>query len=223
MNEEKDIQLTPEELEEAIADFKAKKANTSAADCENTDEDENIEESEDTTKEDGDCETTENEDDDIIDKIIEFLGTLKAGKKPADNEDSEDDESEDDEEKSDSEDDEENKSINADSADELFRQRLSICRTGDKLHMDGLENKSIIDGKKAIIKKVLPNIRLDGKSKAYIDAAYDLAVSEASKRKDVSYQRNQMRAGTIRKDSSDGKSMAEQAREKMIKRNGGNE
>ena len=38
-------------------------------------------------------------------------------------------------------------SLNADSADEIFRQRLSICRVGDKLRMDGLENKSILDGK----------------------------------------------------------------------------
>ena len=33
-------------------------------------------------------------------------------------------------------------SMNNDSADEIFRQRLSICRMGDKLHLDGLEARA---------------------------------------------------------------------------------
>ena len=72
-------------------------------------------------------------------------------------------------------------SMNNDSADEIIRQRLSICRMGDKLHMDGLENKSILEGKKAIIRKVYPDMRLDGKPRAYVDAAYDLAVNTREK------------------------------------------
>lgn len=113
-------------------------------------------------------------------------------------------------------------SLNADSADEIFRQRLSICRVGDKLRMDGLENKSILDGKKAIIKKVLPDMRLDGKSAAYIDAMYDLAVNEVNKRKGTDYQRQQMAQNPAKHaDSSENVSMAHAARERMIK--GGNE
>ena len=113
-------------------------------------------------------------------------------------------------------------SLNADSADEIFRQRLSICRVGDKLRMDGLEGKSILEGKKAIIKKVLPDMRLDGKSTAYIDAMYDLAVNEVNKRKGTDYQRQQMAQNPAKRtDSSENVSMAHAARERMIK--GGNE
>ena len=113
-------------------------------------------------------------------------------------------------------------SLNADSADEIFRQRLSICRVGDKVRMGGLENKSILDGKKAIIKKVLPDMRLDGKSTAYIDAMYDLAVNEVNKRKGTDYQRQQMAQNPAKHaDSSENVSMARAARERMIK--GGNE
>ncbi len=116
------------------------------------------------------------------------------------------------------------KSLNADSADKIFRERLNICRIGDKLNIDGLERKSIIDGKKAIINKVYPDMRLDGKSNAYINAAYDLAINEAGKRKDVNYQRQQMLGTkpTYAMDSNT-KSMALLARERMIEREGGNE
>ncbi len=116
-------------------------------------------------------------------------------------------------------------SMNNDSADDIFRQRLSICRMGDKLHMDGLENKSIIEGKKAIVKKVFPEMRLDGKSKTYVDAAYDLAVNAANKRKDVAYQKQQMSATPAPQQRADGQtgSNAAAARQRMIEREGGNE
>lgn len=118
------------------------------------------------------------------------------------------------------------RSLNADSADDLFRQRLGICRVGDRLGIEGLESMSILDGKKAVIEKVLPDMRLDGKDTAYVDAAYDIAVEKACRRKDVDYQRQQMGAGippAMRTDGigSDG-SMASQARLKMIEREGGN-
>ena len=93
--------------------------------------------------------------------------------------------------------------------------------------MDGLEDKSITDGKKAIIAKVLPGIRLDGKSKAYIDACYDLAVSKVNERKDADYQRRQMTGGRVqsnqRNDCNNGVSMASAARQRMLDREGGNE
>ena len=120
--------------------------------------------------------------------------------------------------------DDKSKSLNADSADDIFRQRLSICRIGDKLRMDGLEEKSIIEGKKAIIKKVFPSMRLDGKSRAYVDASYDLAVNEVSRRKDTDYQRRQMASGTQKRmDGRTGTSMASAARQRMMDRGGGNE
>ena len=132
------------------------------------------------------------------------------------------DDGEDEEENKDGSDDE-SKSLNADSADKIFSQRLAICRIGDKLHMDGLENMSIKQGKKAIISKVLPNMRMDGKSDAYIDAMFDLAVGEASKHKDVAYQKQQMTAQTFKKRTDSNESMAASARKKMIEREGGNE
>lgn len=114
--------------------------------------------------------------------------------------------------------------LNADSADELFRQRLGICRMGDKLGMDGLEKKSLADGKRAIIAKVLPGLRMDGKGGAYLDAAYDLAVCEVNKRKDVNYQRQQMRGKpVVRTDGSGNESMAASARQRMIDRENGKE
>lgn len=116
-------------------------------------------------------------------------------------------------------------SMNNDSADEIIRQRLSICRMGDKLHMDGLENKSILEGKKAIIRKVYPDMRLDGKPRAYVDAAYDLAVNTASKRKNVEFQKQQMSANPAPQQRADGQagSSAAAARQRMIEREGGNE
>ena len=116
-------------------------------------------------------------------------------------------------------------SMNADSADEMIRQRLSICRVGDKLNMDGLEGMSIMDAKKAIIAKVLPGLRLDGRSDAYVDASYDLAVGKVNERKGVEYQRSQMYSGTpsMRNDGDSGTCMAAQARQRMLDREGGNQ
>ena len=118
----------------------------------------------------------------------------------------------------------ESQSLNADSADEIFRQRLGVCRTGDRLQISGLENMSVADGKRAIIAKVLPGLRMDGKDASYLDAAYDLAVAEVEKRKDVSYQKRQMAgAPATRMDSGGNRSMASAARQRMIEREGGNE
>ena len=61
-------------------------------------------------------------------------------------------------------------SLNMDSIDAIVSQKIELIRLGDKLHMDGIDAMKPMDAKKAIIKKVNPNIRLDGKDKAYIDA-----------------------------------------------------
>ena len=115
------------------------------------------------------------------------------------------------------------KNTNADSADKIIRQRLNICRVGDKLNLDGLENMSIKQAKKTIIAKVFPTMRVDGKSDAYIDAMYDLAVGEVKKSKNVAYQKQQMIAQAKRKRSDSNESMALSARNRMIQRTGGNE
>lgn len=114
------------------------------------------------------------------------------------------------------------KSINADSADQIIRQRLTICRVGDKLNMDGLEKMSIIGAKKAIVKKVLPSMRLDGKDIAYINAAYDIAVDKVKERKSTAYQKAQMCDGyTTRADSGNYGGSAADARRAMIARREG--
>ena len=117
----------------------------------------------------------------------------------------------------------EKKPTNTDSADKIIRQRLNICRVGDKLNLDGLENMSIKQAKKTIIAKVLPTMRVDGKSDAYIDAMYDLAVGEVKKSKNVAYQKQQMIAQAKRKRADSNESMALSARNRMIQRTGGNE
>ena len=108
-------------------------------------------------------------------------------------------------------------------SDKIIRQRLNICRVGDKLNLDGLENMSIKQAKKTIIAKVLPTMRVDGKSDAYIDAMYDLAVGEVKKSKNVAYQKQQMIAQAKRKRADSNESMALSARNRMIQRTGGNE
>ena len=104
----------------------------------------------------------------------------------------------------------------ADSAAE-FRELLRVIRIGDRLHMDGLESMSVKSAKKAVLKKLKPSMRLDGKGTAYISAAFDIAVAEMKTRKDTNYQRGQM----MRKDAakpvkSIGSAM--DARQRMIDR-----
>lgn len=244
------IDMTPEELIEAIKCYRASKAGNpedgNAAEPEVTDGGTNPENGKSVAAEPGvPAEPTggseavppapeENQDDGIgklIAAVEELLAAIKGkyGKQeePAamdgadgggdagccqednqDNEDSSDDKSQ---------------SMNNDSADEL-QQKLNICRIGDKLHMDGLESKSIMEAKKAIVVKVFPTMRLDGKSDAYIEAAYDMAVGEVNKRKDVAYQKNQMTAAPAKRvDGQNNVSMASSARQRMIEREGGKE
>ena len=96
---------------------------------------------------------------------------------------------------------------------------------GDKLRLDGLEEKTIEEGKRAIIEKVLPDLRLDGKGAEYINAAYDLACESAKtqekfKTGGVEYQRRQMNGSgsQMRNDGTGNKSMAASARQRMLDR-----
>lgn len=241
------IDMTPEELLEAIKCYRASKAGTpeggNATEPEATDSGTEPQMAESATagpevpaEPTGGSEATpptpeENQDGDIgklIAAVEELLAAVKGkfGQKEEsaamdgadecgepggcqeDNDDSSDDKSQ---------------SMNNDSADD-FQQRLSICRIGDKLHMDGLENKPIMEAKKEIVSKVLPTLHLDGKSDAYVDAAYDMAVGEVNKRKGVEYQKKQMSAAPAKRADGQGNvSMASSARQRMIEREGGKE
>lgn len=106
----------------------------------------------------------------------------------------------------------------ADSAED-FRELLRVVRVGDRLNMDGLESMSVKGAKKAVLKKLKPSLRLDGKSSAYVNAAFDMAVAEMNTRKDTNYQRQQM-ARQDGKTTPPAKSVgsAADARQRMIDR-----
>lgn len=130
------------------------------------------------------------------------------------------DDSENDPEKTDE--DEPDKVMNADSIDALVRTRVEIGRIGERLNMDGLDNLSVREAKKRIIMAVNPGIHLDGKSAAYLDAAYDVARSSIMQRKDIAYQRDQIAgrapSGVTRQDSASGGESAAEKRQRMIDR-----
>ena len=115
-------------------------------------------------------------------------------------------------------------SLNMDAADidRIVTARLDVIRVADKLHLDGVDTMPLMEGKKAVIKSVLPSIRFDGKSADYIDALYDLAKNKVEEDNNTDKQRRQMfNADTAA--VAEPVSMAEQARAKMIKKqNGGN-
>lgn len=256
--------LTPEELKEAVAAYKARKAQragagmdtddpatTAAADTETTPtaQDENttteaakdeegvdkvqmVKDRRDRRDQEGDPATPEEamgviaQQDEDIDTLLGVIEAMKAKQDfdEADepNKDSDEENADEDEENKDGSEDQSG-SMNADSVDRIVRTRVALARIGDRLNLDGLDSMNIMDAKKAIIKKVKPSMRLDGKGKTYIDAAFDLAVEELNNRKDTDYQRKQMFNADSKQAAPTGKTAAERAREKMIeKRNGGN-
>lgn len=125
-------------------------------------------------------------------------------------------------------DDDDEETLNTDSVDKKITEVFGIGRMCEKLHLDGIEKmRSSIDMKKAVIRKIRPTMNLDGRSKTYINAAYDMAVAEINNMpKNADYQRRQMlgSAGKMRSDAADGRSltMAQAARERMLEREGGN-
>ena len=108
------------------------------------------------------------------------------------------------------------KKTNTDSAND-FRELLRVVRVGDRLNMDGLETMSVKDAKKAIIGKVMPKMRLDGRSSAYINAVFDIAVTQIKDGKDTNYQRRQMMHGDGAAPAKQ-TSSASEARQRMIDR-----
>lgn len=164
---------------------------------ENADEDETLAEGEENTDDDEEGDIAEDEDEETVveentDDDEEVLPTVepKNGEK-----------------------------MNADSVDAIVRQRVQLGMVGRVLNMDGLESMKLTTAKKAVIRAVRPNLRLDGKSKAYVNAAFDCAVADvmARSRKDTKYQKKQMFNSDSRKPRKSGDS-AMAARERMIKR-----
>lgn len=115
------------------------------------------------------------------------------------------------------------KGVNMDSVDRIIQARLDVCRMADKLHLDGVETLPLREGRKRVIKAVNPRINLDGKSDSYINAAYDIAKQSFGERKSTDDQRKQMAADKIRMDAG-GESNSAAARKRMVSRmRGGNE
>ena len=88
-----------------------------------------------------------------------------------------------------------NSQLNHDSASAIaaqVSQRVELCRLGDKLHLDGMETMPVMQAKKKIVHAVIPGMRLDGKSSAYINAAFDIAKEKINGRKSVADQRRQI-------------------------------
>lgn len=165
--------------------------------------------------------------DEDIDTLLGVIDVLKAAGTVTDGEENENEDADGEEENADSdgcqkdgegeEPKTDRKDRRADSATD-FRELLRVVRVGDNLNMDGLETMSVKSAKKAVLRKLKPSLRLDGKSAAYVNAAFDMAVSELKSRKDTNYQRRQMmhQDSVVRPQKSIGS--AAEARQKMIDR-----
>lgn len=238
--------LTPEEIARLVEEYKQRQAqrmeNTNPTtdegtnpDEQTTDEDEadpvkEVKDRRDRRDASGDCETMDEasgviaQQDEDIQKLLDFIAQLQAkidfDEASAEEEAKTDGEGENAEANADEGEHQEDP-LNMDSIDAYVNQKIELIRLGDKLNLDGIESMKPMDAKKAIIKKVHPNIRLDGKDTAYINAMFDIAKESVSKRKDVDYQRQQM----FRGDSAHNKPVDGQneARRRMIeKMDGGN-
>ena len=238
--------LTPEEIARLVEEYKQRQAqrmentNSTADEGTNPDEQTTDEDEADPVKEvkdrrdrrdaSGDCETMDEasgviaQQDEDIQKLLDFIAQLQAkidfDEASAEEEAKTDSEGETAEANADEEEPQENP-LNMDSIDAYVNQKIELIRLGDKLNLDGIETMKPMDAKKAIITKVHPNIRLDGKDTAYINAMFDIAKESVGKRKDVDYQRQQM----FRGDSAHNKPVDGQneARRRMIeKMDGGN-
>ena len=238
--------LTPEEIARLVEEYKQRQAqrmentNPTADEGTNPDEQTTDEDEADPVKEvkdrrdrrdaSGDCETMDEasgviaQQDEDIQKLLDFIAQLQAkidfDEASAKEETKTDNEGETAEANADEEEPQENP-LNMDSIDAYVNQKIELIRLGDKLNLDGIEAMKPMDAKKAIIKKVHPNIRLDGKDTAYINAMFDIAKESVGKRKGVDYQRQQM----FRGDSAHNKPVDGQneARRRMIeKMDGGN-
>ena len=104
-------------------------------------------------------------------------------------------------------------------ASRAIRNHMIMGKLGRQVGLKNLEYKDLKSAKIAIVKAVRPDMRLDGKSDAYINGAFDNAKKSirARKAKGVSYQKRQM----FNKDSRDVEvqsGSAMDARRRMIER-----
>lgn len=163
------------------------------------------------------------EQDEDIEQLIEIVEELQAANDIA-TANTDNDEGGEENKDEDNEPDSGEKPMNADSVDAVIAERLKLGRIGDRLNLDGLETLKPIDAKKRIIKAIKPDLRLDGKSKHYVNTAFDIALQELDSRKGTDYQRRQMfNADGRNRTNTDNSAMS--ARDRMIERmmNGGDE
>lgn len=113
----------------------------------------------------------------------------------------------------------------ADVVDAKVRQRVELILLGQRLNLDGMDTLPVDAAKKKVIGAVLPGMRLDGKSSAYIEAAYDMAREKAQARKTVDEQRQQVfNADSANSAANTGtKYDPEKSRNNMIRRHAGEE
>lgn len=234
-----DSDLTPEELEQAVALFKAQReAEASSADEEDVKMDaEDIvngvrerKDRRDSDEEQMDAEEIIAEQEGDIEALLGVIDELQAASdmSAVDGDDEEENLDEGDPEENTDEDDTNENSgdspVNMDSVDKLVGKRLrdylDVCRVADRLNLDGVENLSLMDARKKIISAVNPKLRLDGKSAAYITAAYDIAKQSVSGRKKVDDQRERIMKGSNfdSMDTGSTGSSAALARKNMIER-----
>lgn len=103
--------------------------------------------------------------------------------------------------------------------DAMVRARMAVARVGDKLGIAGIDGMPIRDAKCAVIKHLNPKLNLDGRSDAYIDAAYDLAAEQANSGSSVTSQLKGMSQKNADGAGGDtGISNAAAARERMMNR-----
>lgn len=112
----------------------------------------------------------------------------------------------------------EDTTVKMDSAERVFAEMYAITQMASKLNLGGFAPKTLLDGKKTIIKAVNPKLKLDGKSPAYIAGAYEVACQQALMRKSSADQlKKLMGNGTKRMDAAE-KPNAVEAHERMVGR-----
>lgn len=105
-------------------------------------------------------------------------------------------------------------------ASRAIRNHMMMGKLGRQVGLKNLEFKDIKSAKIAIVKAVRPDMRLDGKSDAYINGAFDNARKsiKARKAKDTSYQKRQMFNNDSREVVDVDKRSAADARKQMVER-----
>ena len=105
-------------------------------------------------------------------------------------------------------------------ASRAIRNHMIMGKIGRQVGLKNLEFKDLKAAKIAIVKAVRPDMRLDGKSDAYINGAFDNARKSirARKVKDTNYQKRQMFNNDSRDNAEVDNYSAMDARQRMIER-----